>query len=265
MGRPPRSPLLGYNHNVRYRGRVFHVQTEDSGPANPRLFTHLYYQGTIVASMRHDYDREASEELVRSLMQGQHKAILKELKQAKHDERISAHFATRGEALDEVATDRAPDQKALDLDALPPLEEVEAELESSESLESEAAAVAPLRMPPGPGVYALTRAARPDRPTPPPVPSVVVQRSVSVGGAPPVPQIPPHRARRPAAPLPGARTGGPALPPPLPFAPPPVHPADAPRTSAVKTDTPPVEIISDKSLDEVILAYLSQDERDRQP
>src|ERR1051326_2938636 len=47
MAKPHRSPLLGYNHNVKYRGRIFHVQTEDSGPANPRLFTHLYYEGTI--------------------------------------------------------------------------------------------------------------------------------------------------------------------------------------------------------------------------
>ena len=36
-----RSPILGYNHNVRYRGLIFHVQTEDSGLMNPHLFTHL--------------------------------------------------------------------------------------------------------------------------------------------------------------------------------------------------------------------------------
>src|SRR5262245_15314083 len=29
MAKPLRSPVLGYNHNVRYHGRVFHVQTED--------------------------------------------------------------------------------------------------------------------------------------------------------------------------------------------------------------------------------------------
>jgi hypothetical protein len=25
------SPLLGYNNNVRHKGKVFHIQTEDSG------------------------------------------------------------------------------------------------------------------------------------------------------------------------------------------------------------------------------------------
>src|SRR5882724_11426117 len=49
LGQPvgKRSPILGYNHNVRYRGLVFHVQTEDSGVASPHLFTHLFHTGVI--------------------------------------------------------------------------------------------------------------------------------------------------------------------------------------------------------------------------
>jgi hypothetical protein len=97
MARPARSPLLGYNHNVKYRGRIYHVQTEDSGPANPHLFTHLYYEGTIVATKRHEYDRDSSDEVVRGLMQGQHKAILKELRHGSHDERLTLFFTSRGE------------------------------------------------------------------------------------------------------------------------------------------------------------------------
>ena len=30
-----RSPILGFNHNLRHGGRVFHVQTEDRGLGNP--------------------------------------------------------------------------------------------------------------------------------------------------------------------------------------------------------------------------------------
>src|SRR4051812_10593495 len=97
MARPARSPLLGYNHNVKYRGRIYHVQTEDSGPANPHLFTHLYYEGTIVATKRHEYDRDSSDEVVRGLMQGQHKAILKELRHGSHDDRLTLFFTSRGE------------------------------------------------------------------------------------------------------------------------------------------------------------------------
>ena len=37
MPKPTRSPVLGYNHNVRYRGHVFHVQTGTLYPALHRL------------------------------------------------------------------------------------------------------------------------------------------------------------------------------------------------------------------------------------
>src|SRR5262245_4593612 len=124
MAKPAqRSPLLGYNHNVKYRGRIFHVQTEDSGPSKPRLLTHLYYEGTILASMRLEYDQAAPEDVVRVLMQGQHKAILKELKAAQYDEKIVNMFKARGESLDAPepadAQVAAAAAKALDLDALP--------------------------------------------------------------------------------------------------------------------------------------------------
>lgn len=96
----PRSPVLGYNHNVQYRGRVFHVQTEDSGPVNPRIFTHLYFGGTILASKRHEYDAAAAPEVVRALMQSQHKSILKDLKNGRHDAQLGKFFESRGEKLD---------------------------------------------------------------------------------------------------------------------------------------------------------------------
>jgi hypothetical protein len=119
MAKPSRSPLLGYNHNVRYRGRIFHVQTEDSGPGNPHMFTHLYCEGTILATKRHQYDPEAPDEVVRALMQGQHRAILKELKAAAYDERIERFFAARGEALLPDTPAPAQAHQALDLDAVP--------------------------------------------------------------------------------------------------------------------------------------------------
>ncbi|HXU79826.1 MAG TPA: hypothetical protein VN914_00395, partial [Polyangia bacterium] len=98
MAKPVRSPLLGYNHNVKYKGRIYHVQTEDSGPTNPRLFTHLYFEGTILATKRHEYDAASAEDVVRGLMQGQHKAILKDLKQSLLDDRLTAFFSRRSES-----------------------------------------------------------------------------------------------------------------------------------------------------------------------
>jgi hypothetical protein len=116
MAKPARSPLLGYNHNVRYEGRIFHVQTEDSGPGNPHLFTHLFFEGSILASKRSQYDPDTFEDEVRSNMQGQHRAILRELKQGAFDERIARFFELRGEkfkpdepaAVEEVAPEATP-------------------------------------------------------------------------------------------------------------------------------------------------------------
>ena len=36
------SPLLGFNNNVRHKGRLFHIQTEDSGVRHPHVITHLF-------------------------------------------------------------------------------------------------------------------------------------------------------------------------------------------------------------------------------
>ena len=87
-----RSPILGYNHNVRYRGLVFHVQTEDSGVLSPHLFTHLFHEGVIVSTRKLVYDAGASEEAIKALMQAQHKAVLKDLKLQKFDEKIDAYL-----------------------------------------------------------------------------------------------------------------------------------------------------------------------------
>jgi hypothetical protein len=96
MARAARSPILGFNHNVRYHGRVYHVQTEDSGVSHNRVFTHLFFEGSIIASKRYDYAEDVSEDQVRSLMQNQHKAILKELKLGNYDEKILTFFVSQG-------------------------------------------------------------------------------------------------------------------------------------------------------------------------
>jgi hypothetical protein len=128
MAKPPRSPMLGYNHNVRYGGQLFHVQTEDSGPGNPRIFTHLFFEGSILASKRSDYDPATPENEVRALMQLQHKTILKELKHQSYNDRIVLFFATRGEVFpaegssqdDQPASTPTPEAIVADAEAAAP-------------------------------------------------------------------------------------------------------------------------------------------------
>ena len=84
--------LGGYNTNVRHRGVVFHVQTEDSGHANPHLTTHLYHGGTILASDRSDYaeDLESPDlpRLLRARVEAQHKAMVSRLQNGELDQQI---------------------------------------------------------------------------------------------------------------------------------------------------------------------------------
>jgi hypothetical protein len=88
-----RSPILGYNHNVKYRGLIFHVQTEDSGLLTPHLFTHLFYGGVIISTRKLVYDAGSAEDAIKGLMQSQHKIVLKELKNGKFDDKIDVYLA----------------------------------------------------------------------------------------------------------------------------------------------------------------------------
>lgn len=87
--------VLGFNHNVKYRGVVFHVQTEDSGAANPNITTLLYREGTIIASRKTSYADiikfEALDRIVEELMKDQHKEMLRGLKNGDFDGRAFPH------------------------------------------------------------------------------------------------------------------------------------------------------------------------------
>lgn len=100
-----RSPILGYNHNFRHRGLVFHVQTEDSGVRNPHIFTHLFHGGVIVSSRKLTYDSGASADVIKALMQAQHRAMLKDLKRGAFDEKITDYFGDEPELKPSVMTD----------------------------------------------------------------------------------------------------------------------------------------------------------------
>jgi hypothetical protein len=84
------SPLLGFNNNVRHKGRVFHIQTEDSGIKHPHIITHLFADGgrilkTTKTSYAEHVGTETISETVRHLMQEQHKAMFIALRDGQFD------------------------------------------------------------------------------------------------------------------------------------------------------------------------------------
>lgn len=81
--------ITGFNTDVKYRGVVYHVQTEDKGTANPLIETLIYKGGEILGSRRLPYaelvkgaDDEAT---ITRLMEDQHKAMIMEVKRGRYD------------------------------------------------------------------------------------------------------------------------------------------------------------------------------------
>ncbi|TMA25375.1 MAG: hypothetical protein E6J88_09760 [Deltaproteobacteria bacterium] len=241
----PGAPVVGFNHNVKYGASVYHVQTEDSGLPHAHYITHLFVGGNIVASMKTSYaDRTSQPNLqaaVRSLMEGQHKAMLKRLVAGEFNElaeRLSATHYDPG-----VLADGTNTASYVNTDPSAP-----AAAKTYAKKTAPAKPVTPIAKP----------AAKPQQPVWQPAP-------------------PSASPRTPGQPLP-AVTRAPAQPT-RPSAPPRMVPVTSPaparaasgKAAPLFSDTPveaphedlptlfAEELISEKSLDEVILAFLSAD------
>ncbi|HEV7502839.1 MAG TPA: hypothetical protein VGQ33_22630, partial [Vicinamibacteria bacterium] len=82
------SVITGFNTDVKYRGLVYHVQTEDKGQANPIIETLIYKGGEILGSRRLPYGelvKEDDEPAITKLMEDQHKGIIMEVKRGRYD------------------------------------------------------------------------------------------------------------------------------------------------------------------------------------
>lgn len=92
--------LPGYNHNIRYKAEVYHIQTEDSGVQSPHIITHLFVGGNILESRKTSYadivTSERLSEMLVDLMQDQHKQMLKDLISGKLDPKIGERSAGAG-------------------------------------------------------------------------------------------------------------------------------------------------------------------------
>ncbi len=87
--------LTGFNTNIKYRGEVFHVQTEDSGLRNPVITTLLYRGGVILASKKTNYKELIPEdtgsistflrEKIKQLMTEQHRSMISDLFSGRFD------------------------------------------------------------------------------------------------------------------------------------------------------------------------------------
>src|SRR6185503_8251295 len=119
------SPLLGFNNNVKHRGRLFHIQTEDSGVRHPHVITHLFADGgRIVKTAKTSYaeyiDARNMSELVKQMMQDQHKTMLMALRDGQFDHLVDELMARGGAPPGRGSSPTAPSIPAVTLAAEPP-------------------------------------------------------------------------------------------------------------------------------------------------
>ena len=81
---------VGFNNNLKYKGKDYHAQTEDSGLSKPHVITHLFSEGgRIIKSHKRSYadavEREDVVAHVRALMKGQHMEMMQALREGRFD------------------------------------------------------------------------------------------------------------------------------------------------------------------------------------
>ena len=93
--------VVGFNHNIKHKGKPYHIQTEDSGLENPHIITHLFVGGNILASKKTSYadivGAENLAQVVRELMEEQHKEMLRNLINGVYDD-IDAAFSAQAQS-----------------------------------------------------------------------------------------------------------------------------------------------------------------------
>ncbi len=264
------SPLVGYNTNVRHHGKVFHIQTEDSGLTHGHIFTHLFADGgRIIATKKTTYAQHIGTErypsAVKKLMQAQHKAMFIALRDGLFDEdevKGAKEFALREITLEDEGSGKTPTSGSM---KLPKSEEIAKPASGANGPSSAELLGASTDL----DVAALERAAAGY--VEPTAADMLVDKHPTVPGSIDAP-IPMANELSPSAPKPIAKTFSKPNAAPVASA----SPIQAPPAKSSKYGTtqqamkrPPSarpreslfgqDLLSEKSLDEVIMSYLSDD------
>ena len=84
--------ITGYNTDVRYREKVFHVQTEDKGLGNPSIESVVYHGGRVLATKRASYadliEEGKGAEAISGRMEHQHRMMIAAIKGGRLDGKL---------------------------------------------------------------------------------------------------------------------------------------------------------------------------------
>jgi hypothetical protein len=104
--------LVGYNTNISYKDKIYHIQTEDNGTSRPVIVTLLYCSGAILSTKKTSYADIVSDpdlhDKLRTLMKEQHKGMIRDLLSGRCTPDSPGEASARPEAAVE-AESAAPD------------------------------------------------------------------------------------------------------------------------------------------------------------
>jgi hypothetical protein len=81
--------ITGFNTDIKHNDKVYHIQTEDKGLANPYIESLVYVGGEILASKKTSYAEQAKtgvdEKWIGGLMEQQHRTMIAAIKRGRFD------------------------------------------------------------------------------------------------------------------------------------------------------------------------------------
>lgn len=100
--------ITGFNTDVDYDSKVYHVQTEDKGIENPYIESLVYMGGAIIFSKRIEYQEKLvkgiTEKEIRALMENQHRTLIAAIKRGRLDKDKKIEVVEKVPAEEEVPT-----------------------------------------------------------------------------------------------------------------------------------------------------------------
>ncbi|HEU4888402.1 MAG TPA: hypothetical protein VFV49_10975 [Thermoanaerobaculia bacterium] len=104
--------ITGFNTDIKHSEKVYHVQTEDKGVANPYIETLVYVGGEILASKKTSYAEQlktgVDDKWIGGLMEQQHRTMIAAIKRGRFDQPGESTRTGPREVLPTLAQPRDP-------------------------------------------------------------------------------------------------------------------------------------------------------------
>ena len=108
--------ISGFNTDVKHRGVVYHVQTEDKGVRNPKVETLVYVGGSIIYTKAIPYDEilntDKQQEIIQAIMEEQHSQIMDDIRKGKFHE--GGSIEERPFGFDMISEDKTLDEVVME-------------------------------------------------------------------------------------------------------------------------------------------------------